>query len=165
MSAARLTAIGTTFIDDDSTLDLVTANRGTNDLSILHGLADGQFRSEERVKVGKAPVALAIEDLNADSLNDVVTANRLSKSVSVLLNGVDTPQPVVCLVPAVARQDARGRATSRRRCPLQGQPVRRRYSGRIRKGRVISITPVPGTRRPVDTPVTLLASRGHKPKR
>jgi beta-lactam-binding protein with PASTA domain len=43
--------------------------------------------------------------------------------------------------------------------------VRRKYSGRIKKGRVISITPVPGTRRPVDTPITLLVSRGHKPRR
>jgi beta-lactam-binding protein with PASTA domain len=30
---------------------------------------------------------------------------------------------------------------------------------------VIAASPLPGTRRPVDTPVTLLVSRGPKPKR
>jgi FG-GAP-like repeat/PASTA domain len=158
-------SIGVTFVDSDSNLDLVTANRGTNDLSVLPGLDDGRFGPEERVKVGKAPVALAIEDLNADGLNDVVTANRLSESVTVLLNGVDAPQPVVCLVPGVAKRTL---AVARRlvgaaQCKVAS--VRRKYSGRVKKGRVISITPPPGARRPVDTPVALLVSRGHKPKR
>jgi beta-lactam-binding protein with PASTA domain len=43
--------------------------------------------------------------------------------------------------------------------------VRRKHSGRVRKGPVISISPVSGTRRPVDTSVTLLVSRGPKKKR
>ena len=158
-------AIGVTFLDPDSNLDLVTANRGTNDLSILPGLDDGQFGAQERIKVGKAPVGLAIEDLNADGVTDVATANRLSKSVTILLNGVDAPQPVVCLVPTVAKRTL---AVARRlvgaaHCRVAS--VQRKYSGRIKKGRVISITPVPGTRRPLDTPVTLLVSRGRKPKR
>jgi hypothetical protein len=127
-------AIGVTFVDSDSNLDLVTANRGTNDLSILPGLDNGRFGPEESVKVGKAPVALAIEDLNADGLNDVVTANRLSKSVTVLLNGVDAPQPVVCLVPRVAKRTL---AVARRlvgaaHCKVAS--VRRKYSGRVKRG-------------------------------
>jgi hypothetical protein len=158
-------AIGATFVDPDSELDLVTANRGTNDVSILPGLGDGQFGPEERVKTGKAPVALAIEDLNADGVNDLVTANRLSKSVTVLLNGADAPQPVVCLVPRVARRTlaVARRLVAAAHCKVA--TVRRRYSGRVKKGRVISITPIPGTRRPVDTTVMLLVSRGRKPKR
>jgi hypothetical protein len=161
----RPSAIRATFVDSDSELDLVTANRGTNDLSILQGLDDGQFGSEERVKVGKAPVALAVEDLNADGLNDLATANRLSKSVTVLLNGADAPQPLVCLVPGVTRRTL---AVARRlvagaHCKVTS--VRRKHSGRVRKGPVISISPVSGTRRPVDTSVTLLVSRGPKKKR
>jgi hypothetical protein len=160
----RPSAIRATFVDSDSELDLVTANRGTNDLSILQGLDDGQFGSEERVKAGKAPVALAVEDLNADGLNDLATANRLSKSVTVLLNGADAPQPLVCLVPGVTRRRSPSRgAWSQAHCKVTS--VRRKHSGRVRKGRVISISRVSGTRRPVDTSVTLLVSRGPKKKR
>jgi hypothetical protein len=157
--------IGAAYIDDDGMLDLVTANRGTNDVSILLGLGDGQFRPESRVRVGKGPVGMAIEDLDSLGSNDLVTANRLSKSVTVLLNGADAPQPVVCLVPAVARRKL---AVARRlvgsaHCKVAA--LRRKYSRRVKKGRVISVSPVPGSRRPVDTPVTLLVSRGPKPKR
>jgi hypothetical protein len=156
-------AIGVTFVDSDSNLDLVTANRGTNDVSILHGLDDGRFSARERLKVGKAPVALTIEDLNAEGTSDLVTANRLSKSLTILLNGADAPQPVVCLVPRVARRTlaVARRLVAAAHCKVSS--VRRKYSGRIKKGRVISVTPVPGARRPVDTAVTLLVSRGHKP--
>lgn len=158
-------AIGAAYVDDDGALDVLTANRGTNDVSILPGLGDGRFQSESRVRVGKGPVGLAIEDLNGEGSNDLVTANRRSKSVTVLLNGVDAPQPVVCLVPAVARRTlaAARRLVDAANCKVAA--VRRKYSARVRKGRVISVTPVPGTRRPVDTPVTLLVSRGAKPRR
>ena len=158
-------AIGVTFRDTDSEPDLVTANRGTNDLSILQGSRDGQFRPEERVKVGKGPVGLAVEDLNGDSVNDLATANSKARSLTVLLNGADAPQPVVCLVPGVTRRTlaaARRRVTAAH-CKVAS--VRRRYSGRFKTGRVISIAPAPGTRRPVGTSVTLFVSRGHKPKR
>jgi hypothetical protein len=162
---AKPSAIGVSFVDPDSELDLVTANRGTNDVSILSGLGDGQFGAEERVKTGKAPVALAIEDLNTDGVNDLATANRLSRSVTVSLNGADAPQPVVCLVPRVARRTlaVARRLVAAAHCKVAS--ARRKYSGRVKKGRVISITPIPGTRRPVDATVTLLVSRGRKPKR
>jgi hypothetical protein len=158
-------AIALTFVDTDSELDLMTANRGTNDVSVLLGAGDGQFGPEERVQVGSAPIALAVDDLNTDGSNDVVTANRKSKSVMVLLNGVDAPQPVVCLVPTVARRKlaVARRLVAAANCTTAS--VRRRYSGRVMKGRVISITPAPGARRPVGTSVALLVSRGPKPKR
>jgi hypothetical protein len=158
-------AISAAYIDDDGEFDLVTANRGTNDVSILLGLGNGQFGQQTRIRVGKAPVGLAVDDLDGLGSNDLVTANRLSKSVTILLNGVNAPQPVVCLVPGVARRTL---AVARQlveaaHCKLSG--VRRKYSGRVRRGRVISVTPLPGTRHPVDAAVTLLVSRGPKPRR
>ena len=164
-AGATPTAIGIAFLDDDSNLDIVTANRGTNDFSILAGIGNGRFQEESRVKVGKGPVDLAIEDLNADGLNDLVTANRAARSVTVLLNGADAPQPVVCLVPRVTRRTlaVARRLVAAAHCKVTS--VRRAYSRRVKKGKVISLTPVPGARRPVDTPVTLLVSRGRKPKR
>jgi hypothetical protein len=159
------TAIGIAFFDDDSNLDLVTANRGTNDVSVLPGTGDGHFQGESRLKVGKGPVDLAIEDLNADGQNDLVTANGRARSVTVLLNGADAPQPIVCLVPRVAHRTLAValRLVAAAHCKVAS--VQRGYSGRVKKGKVIAVTPVPGARRPVDTPVTLLVSRGHRPKR
>jgi VCBS repeat protein/PASTA domain-containing protein len=157
--------VGVAFLDDDGALDIAAANRGTNDISILSGIGDGRFNEQSRLKVGKGPAGLAIGDLNGDGLNDLVTANRLGTSVTVALQGADAPQPVVCLVPAVARRKlaVARRLVSAANCKVTS--VRRRFSGRIKKGKVISITPVPGTRRPVGTAVTLLVSRGHKSTR
>jgi len=154
------------FLDDeDANLDVVTANQGTNDVSILRGTGDGHLQGETRVKVGKGPAGLVADDLNGDGLRDLVVPNRLSKSVTVLLQGADAPQPVVCLVPQVVRRKL---AVARRligaaNCKVT--VVRRKFSGRVKKGKVISVTPVAGTRRPVGTSVALLVSRGPNPKR
>ena len=147
-------------VDGDGTTDIVSANRGTNDVSVLLGLPDGTFRRQFRVRVGRTPVQLALEDLDGEGTVDLVTANRRSKSVTVMLNGADAPQPIVCLVPRAARRTV---ATARlmleaAHCRLG--TIRRRYSKRVRRGRVIALAPVPGARLPADTAVTLLVSRG-----
>lgn len=159
-------AVSVAFLDDeDGNLDVVTANRGTNDVSILRGVGDGHLQAETRIKVGKGPAGLAVDDLNGDGLNDLAVPNRLGKSVTVLLQDTDAPQPVVCTVPAVVRKKlARARRlVAAAHCKVGA--VRRRYSARIRKGKVIAASPLPGTRRPVETAVTLLVSRGARPKR
>ena len=155
-------ALAAVDVDGDGFTDLVTANRGANDVSALLGLGDGQFQQQARVRVGRTPIGLGIDDLDADGTLDLVAANRGSKTVTVLLNGADAPQPVVCLVPGVARRTL---ATARRlvgaaNCRVGS--VRRKYSKRVRRGRVISVSPQPGPRAPVDTPVTLLVSRGRR---
>ena len=147
-------------VDGDGTTDIVSANRGTNDVSVLLGLPDGSFREQPRLRVGRTPIQLALEDLDGEGTLDLVTANRRSKSVTVMLNGADAPQPIVCLVPPAARRTV---ATARRmleaaRCRLG--TIRRKYSKRVRRGRVIALIPVPGARLPADTAVTLLVSRG-----
>ena len=94
-------------VDDDGLPDLLTVNRGSDDISILAGQDDGGFRAQSRVRVGRTPTALGIDDLNEDGTYDVVTANRRSRSVTVLLHGFNAPQPVVCLVPRVVRRTLR----------------------------------------------------------
>jgi hypothetical protein len=158
-------ALAASFVDDDASLDLVTANRGTNDVSLLLGTESGGFQPPTRARAGNGPAGLALSDLDGNGTTDLVVADRLSKSVTVLLNGADAPQPVVCRVPVLAH---RALATARRivsaaNCRVGS--VRRKYSGRIKRGKVIAVTPLPGTRRPVGTTVTLLVSRGRKPKR
>jgi hypothetical protein len=147
-------------VDFDGSIDILTVNRGTNDVSILEGSGDGTFRPETRIRVGRAPAGLTAADLNGDGINDLVVANGKSKSVSVFLNGSDAPQPTVCLVPRVARRKlavARGIVT-RAHCTVA--PIRRKYSKRVRRNRIIAQSPVPGVRAPEGAPVTLIVSRG-----
>jgi len=155
-------ALAAADVDSDGSTDLVTANRGANDVSVLLGDDDGHFQQQSRIRVGRTPTGLAIEDLDADGTLDLVTANRGSKTVTAMLNGADAPQPVVCLVPGVAHRTlaVARRLVGSRNCRVGA--VRRKYSNRVRRGRVISVSPLPGTRAPVDTHVTLLVSKGRR---
>jgi hypothetical protein len=144
----------------DESLDVVTANRGSNDISILEGVGDGTFQAQPRIKVGRTPTAIGSVDLDLDGTTDLVVSNQGSKSVTVLLNGADAPQPTVCLVPRVARRTlaAARRLLTRAHCTLA--PLRRKYSNRVKRGRVIAQRQVPGTRLPERSRVSLLVSRG-----
>jgi hypothetical protein len=147
-------------VDDDGVLDLLTANRGSDDISILTGEDGGTFGAQSRVRVGGTPTALSVDDLDEDARNDLVTANRRSRSVTLLLNGVNAPQPVVCLVPRVVRRTLKAAKRIVRQANCSVGPVRRKYSGRVRRGRVIAVKPVVGLRLPEATRVSLLVSRG-----
>jgi hypothetical protein len=155
-------AIAVGDLDGDGASDIATANRGTNDVSVLLGIADGRFRPQVRIRVGRTPVRLALEDLDGGGRLDLITANRSSKSVTVMLNGADAPQPVVCLVPRVARRKlaVAQRLLTAANCHVAR--VRRKFSNRVKRGRVIAVSPLPGTLLPVDSSVTLLVSRGPK---
>jgi len=96
-------------LNGDGHADLVTANAGddTNPnepaytVSVLLGNGDRGFAANVDYGTGQAPVSVAIGDLNADGLPDLVTADNGSNTVSVLLNvrglptgveGVDVPK-------------------------------------------------------------------------
>jgi hypothetical protein len=75
----------------DDRLDLVIANRGSNDVSVLLGRADGTFRKPLVSSVGAmtGPYSVAVADFNQDSVPDVVTANFMSSSISILIGKGD----------------------------------------------------------------------------
>jgi hypothetical protein len=147
-------------VDGDATSDIATVSRGSNDVSVLLGAPEGSFRPQSRLRVGRTPVGLALQDVDDQGTLDLVTANRGSKTVTVFLNGADAPQPVVCLVPRVARRKlaVAQRLVAAANCRVLR--VRRTYSNRVRRGRVIAVKPLPGTRLARDSSVTLLVSRG-----
>jgi hypothetical protein len=86
--------------------DLVTANRDSNNVSVLLGNGDGSFNAAYHYATGNAPVSVALYNLNGDTRNlvnpddplhgdpipvpipDIITTNRNSYSVSVLLGKV-----------------------------------------------------------------------------
>ncbi|WAS98826.1 FG-GAP repeat domain-containing protein [Nannocystis punicea] len=59
-------------LDADGALDLVTANVGTDDLSLLRGDGLGGFLSQTLLPVGDQPFALAVADLDVDGTLDLV---------------------------------------------------------------------------------------------
>jgi len=66
-------------INSDGMLDIVTANGGSDDVSVLLGQNDHSFRlaTNSPFRVGASGMrALAVADLNGDGLPDVVTANE-----------------------------------------------------------------------------------------
>jgi hypothetical protein len=85
--------------DDRHTTDLAIANSGSNDVTILYGDDKGQIRDREQLPVGRDPVALAgygsrvfpDEDLNGDSIGDLVVADSASDDVRVFYGSEDGP--------------------------------------------------------------------------
>ena len=72
-------------------IDLVTANSGDDDISLLIGNGDGTFGTATNFPVsgGLQPLSIATGDFNADTNLDVVTANQDSDNVSILLGNGD----------------------------------------------------------------------------
>ena len=85
-------AIASGDLDGDGNIDLAVANYDTDDVSVLWGNGDGTFTPGASTFIvgtnpnGEAPVAIAIADINGDGKLDIVTANELADTVSVLLN-------------------------------------------------------------------------------
>ena len=76
-------------LDGDGAPDLVTANAGSHDISVLLGNGDGTFQAQQRFGAGTGPRSVAVGDLDADGAPDLVTANNDSNDVSVLLGNGD----------------------------------------------------------------------------
>lgn len=71
----------------DGGLDLVVANRSSDNISVLLGTGTGVFAPAyaSTVGAGAGPYSLAIADFNADTIPDVLTANYQTDNASVLL--------------------------------------------------------------------------------
>ncbi len=72
-------------VDNDGFVDLITANNGSDDVSVLTRESDGTFVEEKRFPVGREPRDVVVADFNADDKLDLATANGVTHNVSVLL--------------------------------------------------------------------------------
>src|SRR4028118_1143568 len=68
----------------DGNSDLVRANDGTNNVSLLLGNGDGTFGAATYFGVGSRPYTVAVGDFNGDGNSDLATANQTSNNVSIL---------------------------------------------------------------------------------
>jgi len=158
-------------LNGDSKPDLVSANGDAN-ISVLANRGGGSFQAklEYRTGGGGASDSIEIGDLNGDGKPDLVSANVTSNTVSVLIN-----RPGLCTVQNVERGflrernvvvqaqtvPAAKRTIARANCRVG--KIRRAYSKNVKKGRVISQKPEPGTVLPSRGKVSLVVSRGRRP--
>ncbi|MCA9320751.1 MAG: VCBS repeat-containing protein [Planctomycetes bacterium] len=77
-------------LDGDGDLDLATANKTSNNVSILQNLGAATFSAPQLLPAGTSPEVLLLADLNLSGLADVAVANRDSNNVTVFLNGMGT---------------------------------------------------------------------------
>lgn len=76
-------------LNNDGSLDRITADSEMDNVLVALGNGDGSFQSEQSFAVGDGPQAVAVADVNDDDRPDIATANLFSGDVSVLLRSED----------------------------------------------------------------------------
>jgi len=75
--------------DGDGIEDLVAANEGDNNLSILLGNGDGTFQTATTISAGDGSAGLAAADLNGGGTLDLVVGNLFDGNIGVFLGNGD----------------------------------------------------------------------------
>ena len=142
-------------VNGDGRRDLAVAVVSGNGVSVLLNKGNGTFLPRSDYRTGREPWSVAIADLTGDGKRDLATANSVANSVSVLVNttGLCTVPKVTGMMLAAAKQ-----ALARANCRVGA--IRRAYSKRVARGRVISETPKAGTVLPKSGKVGIVVSRG-----
>ncbi|CAF1299965.1 unnamed protein product [Rotaria sordida] len=84
---SRLRGVDFFDFNNDSLLDIVVANDGTNNIGVVLGLGNGNFRNQMMFSMGlkSHPYSIAIGDFNKDGQADIAVANHGTKNVGLLL--------------------------------------------------------------------------------
>jgi hypothetical protein len=77
-------AVAVADVNNDGKPDLVTADSGTNSVSVLLNAGNGTFGAPATFATGALPESVIVLDVNGDGKSDVVTADASSNDVSVL---------------------------------------------------------------------------------
>jgi Ca2+-binding RTX toxin-like protein len=76
-------------INDDGNADLVVANSGSNNVSVLLGNGSGGFALSTDFTAGSGSRDAVVADFDGNGLLDIVTANETGDNISVLWNSVN----------------------------------------------------------------------------
>jgi hypothetical protein len=70
--------------NNDTRLDIVVANYGSNNVGIFLGYGNGSFANQTTYPTDSSPQSVAVGDFNNDTILDIVVANYESNNVGVL---------------------------------------------------------------------------------
>jgi hypothetical protein len=73
-------------VNGDAKADLVVANNGSNDVSVLLGDGAGSFAGGRLFAVGVGPVSVVIGDWNGDKRPDLAATLSGSGTIGILFN-------------------------------------------------------------------------------
>ncbi|CAF5054159.1 unnamed protein product [Rotaria sp. Silwood1] len=84
---SRLQSVVVFDLNNDSFLDIVVANDGTNNIGVLLGNGNGTFRDQLKFSTGvhSHPHSIALGDFNVDDQMDIAVANRVTKNIILFL--------------------------------------------------------------------------------
>lgn len=85
----------------DGQADVVAANAGSGNLSVLLGQGDGTLQAAANFGAGTGPVSLALADFNGDGRTDVVATGGGSTAVVLLGAQAATRRGAQCFASAI----------------------------------------------------------------
>jgi hypothetical protein len=91
------TGLAAADVNGDGNVDLISANQGTNTVSVFFGNGNGTFQTPTNYPTGNAPVYVALGDFNNQGALDMAianhgaaTANNSGNSVTIYYNQIST---------------------------------------------------------------------------
>ncbi|CAF4617841.1 unnamed protein product, partial [Rotaria magnacalcarata] len=75
--------------NNDTRLDIIVTNHGSDYVSVLLGYGDGSFVNQSRFSAGSYAKSVAVGDFNNDTRLDIVVVNLGTNDVSVLLASIN----------------------------------------------------------------------------
>jgi hypothetical protein len=85
IASSDLVSLAAADFDRNGTLDLAVSDLVTNDVSVAYNDGTGAFPTQVSSVVGQYPLSIAVGDLNGDGKPDIVSANELADSVTLLV--------------------------------------------------------------------------------
>ena len=73
-------------INGDGIEDIVTANYGSANVSVLQGVGDGTFKAPVNFQSGAGPTCISVNDMNNDGYPDIITNSIADGTILIFLN-------------------------------------------------------------------------------
>jgi hypothetical protein len=73
-------------VNSDNKLDIVVANVGSNNVSVLVNTGNGTFLTQVTYSTGTNPQSVAVVDVNSDSKPDIIVPNQYWNNIGVLFH-------------------------------------------------------------------------------